>query len=336
VANAIPFMKFIWLLAVTSGVLVSAQQPRNFPQPEPAKQVTITQIPGIIAAGSQWMMAWQGTATADGMTGTKDGGILFAQEQTNTIFKLDRKDKAAPFLTNPRGPGAVAIGPKGQIYAVERSCTDPGGKPDECKQPTDVAVLNPTRKILADSVNGKGLGRVNDLVADRKGNIYFTSGGLFHLNPQGKVTEVGANLRTNGVMISPDEKTLYVTNGPVIAAFDLQPDGSATNQREFGKWDGGGNGDGMAIDSQGDLYVTTNAGVQVLSPQGKYLGLIPTPRAAITLTFSGAKKKWLYVGTMGSVGADGKEVRTGPGVRNVAMTVYKVPMLSHGFSGRAK
>jgi gluconolactonase len=330
-------MKALSLIALTTALLVQAQQPRNFPQPEPAKQVTITEIPGIIAAGSQWKMAWQGTATADGMAGTKDGGILFAQEQTNTIFKLDKNDKVSAFLTNPHGPGALAFGPKEQIYTVERSCTDPGGKPDECKEATDVAVLNPARKILADSMNGKGLGRVNDLVADRKGNIYFTSGGLFHLSvAQSKVTEIGSNLRTNGVMLSPDEKTLYVTNGPVIAAFDLQPDGSAANQREFGKLEGGGNGDGMAIDSTGNLYVTTNAGVQVLNPQGKYLGLIPTPRAAITLTFSGPNKKLMYVGTMGSIGPDGKEVRTGPGVRNVAMTVYKVPMLSQGFSGRAK
>lgn len=329
-------MKALSFIALTTGLLIQAQQPRNFAQPEPAKQVTIIEIPGIVAAGSQWKMAWQGMATADGMAGTKDGGILFAQEQTNTIFKLDKNDKVSAFLTNPHGPGAVAIGPKDEIYTVERSCTDPGGKPDQCKEPTDVAILNPTRKVLADSMNGKGLGRVNDLIADRKGNIYFTSGGLFHLDSQNKVTEVGSNLRTNGIMLSPDEKTLYVTNGSVVAAFDLQPDGSGTNQREFGKLEGGGNGDGMAIDSTGNLYVTTNAGVQVLNPQGKYLGLIPTPRAAITVTFSGPDKKLMYVGTMGSIGADGQEVRTGPGVRNVAMTVYKVPMLSQGFSGRAK
>src|SRR5580704_64017 len=328
-------MKALSLIALSAGLL-QAQQPRNFPQPEPAKTVTIAEIPGIITAGSQWKMAWQGMATAAGMAATKDAGILFAQEQTNTIFKLDKNDKVSAFLTNPHGPGAVALGPKDEIYTVERSCTDPGGKPDQCNEPTDVALLNPTRKVLADSMNGKGLGRVNDLIADRKGNIYFTSGGLFHLNSQNKVTEVGSNLRTNGIMLSPDEKTLYVTNGAVVAAFDLQPDGSGTNQREFGKLEGGGNGDGMAIDSQGNLYVTTNVGVQVLNPQGKYVGLIPTPRAAITVTFSGPDKKLMYVGTMGSIGADGQEVRTGPGVRNVAMTVYKIPVLTQGFSGRAK
>ncbi len=313
-----------------------AQAPRNFPQPPPPKQVTITALPGIIAANSQWKMVWQGMATADGIAGTKDGGILFAQEQTNSIGKIDKNDKFSTFLSTPHGPGAVAFGPSGQLYAVERTCTDPGGKPDQCTEPTDVAVLSPARKVLADSVNGRGLGRVNDLVADRKGNIYFTSGGLFHLAASGKVTPLGENLRTNGIMLSPDEKNLYVTNGGVIAAFDLQPDGSATNQREFGKLEGGGNGDGMAVDASGNLFVTTNAGLQVLSPAGKYLGLIPTPRPAITVTFSGPRKSMLYVGCLGAVGPDGQEVRTGPGVRNVAMTVYKVRVLTHGFSGRAR
>jgi len=50
--------------------------------------------------------------------------------------------------------GAVAIGPKGRILAVERTCTDPGAKPDECKEPTDMVSCErtgrtPMRKILA-------------------------------------------------------------------------------------------------------------------------------------------------------------------------------------------
>jgi len=149
------------------------------------------------------------------------------------------------------------------------------------------------------------------------------------------VSSIGENLRTNGIMLSPDEKRLYITNGPVIAAFDVQPDGSVKNQREFGKLEGGGNGDGMAVDAAGRLYVTAN-GVQVLSPEGKYLGMIPTPRNAITVAFSGPGKKTLFVGCLGALGPNGQEVTTPPGVRNTAMTVYTIPMLTQGFKGRAK
>jgi gluconolactonase len=303
----------------------------------------VKRIPGVIAAGAKWTEVWHGNETADGIVGAGDGGLLFAQEQTNRIDKLDKNGRLSVFLTNAHGPGAVAIGRDGRLLAVERSCTDPGGhlgmKPEDCKEPTDIAVLTPERKVLADSFAGKGLGRVNDLVAGKNGNIYFTSGGAFRVSPQGEVTSVGENLRTNGIMLSPDEKTLYITNGMTIAAFDVQPDGAVKNQREFAKLQAGGNGDGMAIDAAGRLYVTTPApklGVQVFSRSGGYLGLIPTPRNAISAAFSGAGKKTLYVACLGAVGADGQEVRTPPGVRNTAMTIYTIPMLAQGFRGRAK
>ena len=74
-------------------------------------------------------------------------------------------------------------------------------------------------------------------------------------------------------MLSPDEKILYVTNGPVVVAFDVQPDGTVRNQRDFAKLEAGGAGDGMAVDAAGRLYVTSQPGVQVFSAEGKYLGL---------------------------------------------------------------
>jgi len=137
-------------------------------------------------------------------------------------------------------------------------------------------------------------------------------------------------------MLSPDEQTVYVTNGPVILAFDVQPDGSVTNRRDFGRLEGGGNGDGMAVDAEGRLYVTTPAGVQVLSPQGKYLGLIPAPRALISAAFSGPDKKVLYVVGSGAQDPDGKEHATPAGVRNNAKSIFAIRLLAAGFRDRAK
>jgi gluconolactonase len=336
---------FYFGVSLSLGQLALGQAPgagRTFPQPAPAREVTITAIPGVIDAGAKWKLVFQNANNSDGIAGSPDGGLLFAQEQLSQINKLDKNDKFSVFLTDGHGVGAVAIGPKGRILAVERTCTDPGAKPDECKEPTDIGELlsatgrTPMRKILADSFNGKGLGRINDLVAAKNGGVYFTSGAAYYLSPEGKVSMIGENLRTNGIMLSRDEKTLYVTNGPVIVAFDIQADGSVKNQREFGKLEGGGNGDGSAIDAEGRLYVSTAPGVQVLSPEGKYLGLIPTPRNAISVAFSGPGKKTLYLVGNGGVGPDGKEITTPAGVRNTAMTIYKIPMLAQGFKGRAK
>ncbi len=329
------------IVSVFSFSQLVAQPPRTFPQPAPAKDVTITAIPGIIDAGAKWKLVWQGNENADGLVGFKDG-LLFAQEQTNHVNMLDKHDKFSVFLTTGHGPGAVAIGPKGRIIVNERTCTDPGGhmggKPADCTEPTGVAALTPERKVLANSFMGMGLGRVNDLIADKKGGVYFTTNtgsGVFYITPSGQVIGIGDKIRSNGINLSPDEKTLYVTNGPVIMAYDVQPDGSVKNQREFGKLEGGGNGDGMAIDAMGRIFDTAN-GIQVFSPDGKYLGMIPMPRTVISVAFSGPGKKTLYASCIGALDANGQEIKTPDGVRNTAMTIYKIETLTQGFKGRAK
>lgn len=311
-------------------------QRQGFPQPEGAREVTVREIPGVVAAGARWTIAWQGTDNADGIAGTSDGGLLFAQEQPSRIGKLDRNDKFSVYLEDTHGAGAVAIDSQGRILAVERTCTDPGRQPATCTEPTAVAVLSPQHKVLADNFQGKGLGRLNDLMADKKGGVYFNGAGTFYLSPSGQVSGIGENIRTNGILLSRDEKTLYVTNGRVIVAFDIQPDGSVRNQREFARLEAGGAGDGMAIDAAGRLYVSSGPGVQVLSPEGKYLGLIPTPRSAISAAFSGPGKRTLYVVGSGALGPDGTEFRTLTGVRNNGKTIYKIPVLAEGFQGRAK
>jgi gluconolactonase len=190
--------------------------------------------------------------------------------------------------------------------------------------------------MLADNFQGKPLGRINDLVVDKQGGVYFTSGGAFYVRPGSPVISIGENVRTNGIMLSRDEKTLYVTNGPVVVAFDVRADGTVANQRDFAKLEAGGGGDGLAIDSAGRLYVTSNPGVQVFSEDGKYLGVIPTPRGVISAAFAGPDKKMLYVVGGGALGPDGKEIMTPAGVRNNAKSIFKISMLAQGFQGRAK
>ena len=326
---------FVGTLLFSIAAPLAAQ--RGGGQPQGAREVTITAIPGVVAANSRWLLAWQGTNNADGIVGTDDGGLLFAQEQPNRISKLDaNNDKVSVVIEDTHGTGAIAIDAKGRVLAVQRTCTDPGGQPAQCAEPTRVAVLTPERKVLADSFEGKPLGRLNDLVADKKAGVYFTVGGAYYVNAAGRVTSLGENIRANGIMLSPDERVLYVTNGGSVLAFDVGADGSVTNRRDFAKLEGGGNGDGMAIDAAGRLYVTSQPGVQVFNRDGKYLGLIASPRNAISVAFAGRDKKTLYIVGSGALGADGKEFTTPEGVRNNAKTIYKLSMLAEGFKGRAK
>ena len=94
----------------------------------------------------------------------------------------------------------------------------------------------------------------------------------------------------------------------------------------------------MAVDSDGRLYVTSvnHGGVQVISPQGKVLGTIPTPRNSISAAFAGPDKRTLYIVTGGMLAPDGLEFALAPGFRNNAKTIYKIRMIAQGFKGRAK
>ena len=121
------------------------------------RDVTITAIPGVINAGAKWQEVWKGTNNADGIVGTPDGGLLFAQEQPSTIRKLDSNDKESVYVSDTHGAGAVAIDSKGRILVVQRTCTDPGRGNAPCNEPTAVSIIYPEneRKVLADNYQGK-------------------------------------------------------------------------------------------------------------------------------------------------------------------------------------
>ena len=264
---------------------------------------------------------------------------LFAQEQGDTIRKLDVNNHESVYLTDTHGAGALSMDPQGRLYAVQRTCTDPG-RPfsASCPELTRISIVAPEQRLLANSfADGRPLGRLNDLIADGKGGAYFTVGGLYYVSAQGVVSTVAdQQIRTNGLMLSTDGHTLYVTNVTSVLAFDVQADGSTRNRREFGGLNGDTGGDGMAIDSAGRLYVSAASGVHVLSPRGEHLGLIPTPRVPISIAFAGPQKRTLYVAQMGAVGPDGKPWATPAGVRNTAMTIYRITLQSEGFRGRPK
>ncbi len=304
--------------------------------------VTVKAIPGVVAAGAKWKLAWQGLYNADGIVGTSDGGLLFAQEQTSTVQKLDGHEHVSVYLRNADGVGSLSVGPHGELYAAERTCTDPGIRlyDKTCSDPTRIVILTPKGRALAEHfADGSSLGRLNDLVADSKGGAYFTVGGAYYVNAKGVVSTVAepSSLRSNGIMLSRDGKTLYVTNRDEVVAFDVHPDGSTSNRRVFARLSGGDNGaDGMAIDGAGQLYVPGMAGVHVFSPEGRELGIIPAPRRPISLAFSGPDKKVLYAVCHGAVGPDGRDYETPKGVRNTAMSIYKISMVAQGFKGRMK
>jgi gluconolactonase len=288
------------------------------PAPAPGpREYTIREIPGVIAGGQRWKFVWQEAGNnGDGIVGTNDGGLLIAQNDNSKVVKLDKNGKPSVVYTDTHTGGSLSISKKGDVFVVQRGLK------------SGILQLAPRRRQLANSYQGDPLdcvgGNPNDLSADSKGGVYFTQGGVYYADSKGTITKYGENITPNGIILSADEKTLYVTNAGSVAAFEVQPDGSLKNQREFVKLPTPG-GDGLTIDSQGRLYVTAGPALHVVSPDGKLLGSIPAPYGLITAAFAGPDKKTVYA-----------VVSLIDPMRLQHAYVYSIPMLAQGYMGRAK
>jgi gluconolactonase len=293
------------------------------PPPEPPAPPASTAIPGVIAAGQTWKVVWQWEGNnADGIIAGDDGTMLFANNDASNVMKLDPVTGLASIIhTETNTGGALSRSRNGALFLASRGLN------------AGILQLEPQRKSFASTFRGEPLdcagGVVNDLVADARGGVYLsiTGGGLFYANPKGVVSQYGEGVAAaNGIILSPDEKTLYVTNGGVVIAFDVGPDGALTRQREFGKLRGGQGGDGSAVDAQGRLYVATGASVDVFTPAGEFLGSIIGPQGLHGTAFGGRDKKTLFAivfyGTWGTSSARNR--------------VIAIPMIAEGYKGRAK
>lgn len=291
---------------------------------------SVEAIDGVVKAGAQWRQVWTESGNnADGIVGMPDGSVLVAQQDNSDVVAVDPKGHAKVVYTDTNTGGAVSVNKKGQVFVVERGYQQ------------SIQELAPEHKVLADKYKGDSLDCVsmlNDLTAASNGGVYFTFGKLFYAAPDGTVTQQGdIKAFTNGIILSADEKTLYVTDGANLDAFDVQPDGSLSNQRTFAKLTGGG--DGSTIDSDGRIYVTANTVIDVISPQGQLLGVIPVPKgdAAISVAFGGPGKHTLYCVALnkkfhhGSLGLVSDHLQGGQ-----AGELIGIRLQSHGYMGRDK
>ena len=173
--------------------------------------------------------------------------------------------------------------------------------------------INPTGKvsILVSGYRGERFYRPNDLVMDRKGNIYFTDpnsygkekldGRLFYYDTYSTELILAADSLAfpNGVGISPLDGKLYVCESAKnqISRFERTESGALKNKEIFIALPGG-DPDGIDFDIKGNMYVAHFGGatVYIISPSGTILEQIETPGSKPTnLEFGGTDLKTLYL-----------------------------------------
>jgi len=185
-----------------------------------------------------------------------------------------------------------------------------------------VSRTEPDGKVvsIADKYDGKKLNSPNDVVVKSDGSIYFTdppyglsadfgNPGVQELPFQGvyRLSADGKNLallvdnfnKPNGLAFSPDESILYIddTDEVHIRAFDVKPDGTITNSRILADLhdDAEGSVDGMKVDSEGNIYVTSPGGISIIDPEGNKLGAIEMPEVSANVAWGDDDWKTLFI-----------------------------------------
>ncbi len=206
-------------------------------------------------------------------------------------------------------------------------------------------------EVLTERYDGKQYNSPNDVVVNIRNRIWFTDPfygddrsvleldveAVYRIDPDGRVTRVLSQPlieRPNGLAITPDARTLYVIDSHTrvggnrkVWSFNVAENGELSGQRlvfDFGR---GRGGDGMRLDTHGNLWVaagiwlsrhageTTDVppGVYVIKPTGELLGRIPIPEDLCTnLAFGGLQRKTLFV--------------------TAGKTVFKIPLAVSGYA----
>jgi len=144
----------------------------------------------------------------------------------------------------------------------------------------------------------------NDIAIDNKDRLYASdpdfkagTGRIWRIDTDGKVTFLDSLGTTNGIELSPDEKTLYVNASRKVWAYDLSPEGNISNKRVLVEFNDFGM-DGMRCDIKGNLYIARfgKGMVVVVSPQGKIIREIPlSGKRPTNVAFGGNDGRTMYV-----------------------------------------
>lgn len=277
---------------------------------------TAPMILGVVSAGTPVELIADGFEAVEGPLPQLDDGLLFTNNRLNRVLRLAPDGRLSIWFEGAGGANALSRTPEGDIVAT-------------MTESRMIAVLQPGQpaRPLVGDFEGAPFNRPNDLVADTRGNIYFTDtasatpgaptlpAAVYQITRKRKLLRIAQGIeRPNGVALSPDERTLYVANtaGEWLVAIPLDRDGDANKPRNFARLVlpspspgapavAGSGADGIAVDEQGRVYVATAVGVQVFSDEGAALGIIPLPKQPQNLAFSGPGRHSLFVVGRGSV-----------------------------------
>lgn len=250
----------------------------------------------VVAVGAKVEKLVGGFKFTEGPAVDAQGNIFFSDIPNNRIHKWSLDGQLSTFRENSRGANGLFFDKAENLLACEG-----GGR--------QLVSIDPNGQVsvLADKYQDKRFNSLNDLWIDPNGGIYFTDPRygprdnmeqdgehVYYLSPDRKkvIRVIDDMVRPNGLIGTPDGKLLYVTDPGSNKTFvyTINADWTLSNKKLFASE----GSDGMTIDNQGNIYLTTGA-VVVYNKNGENIDTIEVPERPSNVCFGGKDKQTLFI-----------------------------------------
>ncbi len=274
-----------------------------------------------------------GLAFPEGPIAMADGSVIVVEIMGGRLTRVNTQSGEKSVVAElGGGPNGAAMGPDGFCYVcnnggfswrTDDGYSRPTGVPEEYESGSIQKVNIATGEVetLYTRCEGEPLHGPNDIVFDAQGGFWFTDfgkkhpdrlmhGSLYYATTDGKsIRRVAYHLLTpNGVGLSPDEKTVYVSETetsrlwqyPVIGPGEvaLEPWPSPNGGQLVHGLPGYQRFDSLAVEEGGNICVATlvQGGISVFSPAGELLEFYSAPEGYCTnICFGGPDRKTAYI-----------------------------------------
>ncbi|MBT17635.1 MAG: hypothetical protein CL889_01490 [Dehalococcoidia bacterium] len=265
----------------------------------------------------------------EGPVWDNDSNLYFSDCPTHTTKVLRQSGQFETFRSQTRSGNGMALTHGGELLV----CEGVGNKISA------VDIQSKSVRTVVNEYNSLPLNAPNDLVLDRFGGIYFTdpvfthagskpqqdAEAVYYVSHENEISRLWSGAyKPNGIVLRPDAESLLVADSfsNIIWCIELSAPGNSRNVYEWGHleipnkayvYDMNGKeiffpeypdatlADGMALDTIGNLYVTTQLGIQVLDVKGNLIGILEFPEQPANCAFGGQDMQTLFVTAQTSI-----------------------------------
>lgn len=245
----------------------------------------------IVDPDHGWELVSEGHQFTEGPAVDKNGNLFFTDTRASKIWKIGADGKRTVFKEDSGGAIGMTFGVDGKLYVCQN------GKKRIVSYTPDGT----------ESVIAEGLGS-NDIAITTSGNLYVSDPGaktVWLIKPGGEKKAVHEGMTfPNGVRLSADQSLLWVADsaGRSVWSFSVEPDGTLSNGEPFYRMElpeemPSAGADGMAVDTEGYLWVATRYGLMVCDQPGRVTAILNKPQQGplAHVAFGGPDLQTIYV-----------------------------------------